>query len=515
MDTLSALPFHNVAGKGIRADEFLESRAIGVEDGMAVSGPFYGTFVYETDMVAYFEHGVHVMGIYNRRHVELRRELADKFIYEYGSVGIQSGVRLVAEEVFRAEGYGSGYAHTLLHAAGKLGWILVVAAGDVHLLQAELRPLEFLCIRPVREKIHREHHVFEHGGEIEQCTALEENADVLVKGLSLLLIHSHKAVPVIEYVPRIGLEKPYEILQQHGLAAAALPYYHIAPAVGENGIDIVQNLSAVKPLAKTPDLYHILVKHHFRDNKVKQKYEYAARHYGAGAAATHTEGPAAGIIALECGYTADYEAEQRGLETTVKHIEPIIAVLYALHIGGRAYDAREFDHYISAYKAENETKKHKKGAEHGRGKNLGPNEESGGIYTHHIHGIYLLRYTHAAKFGCNVGPHFPGEDEGDHRGAELQNQAFPDHIPHIHLVYERIFEIGRSLYHKDTAYENGYYGDYENGGYDQFVRLHKELFPIQSGLLRAAEDPAQKQEILSDFFYRRFYHNIAKILIKN
>lgn len=515
----SALPFHNVAGERIGADELLERCAVGVEYGVPVPLPGYGAGIYEADIVTYLEHRVHIVGVYHGGDVELLGQIAYEFINKYGRIWVQAGIGLVTKKIFRAEGQCAGYADTLLHTSGKFGRIFVVAADDVHLFQTKLRPFPFLRNRPVGEKVHRKHHVLDYRCEIEERTALEQDSDILMEQFAAVFIHSHKAVTVVEDIPFVRLEKADEILQEHGLAAAALAYYHIALPGAENGIDIVQDDLVSETFEKSFNLYHNSappsIKHNLGDDKVEHKDKYAGRHYGPRTALSHSQRPPAGKIALEGGYAADQEAEKRRLETAVNDIESVETVFDALDIGGRTDYSREIHHYISADEPENETEHHKQRAEESGSDDFGLNKESRGIYTHHIHCIYLLRNSHTSNLGCYVGAHLAGKDKGHHRGAEFKNEALADHIADIHLVDEGIFQIGSRLNGKDATYENGDYGHYEYGRNYQFVRFEDKLLPIQSGVFRAGKHFPEKEEILADFFYGRFNHTITKILIKN
>lgn len=508
-------PFHNVAGESIGADELLECRGLGVEYGMAVAGPLYGSAVYEAYMVPYLQHGIHVVGVYDGCHIEFPGKIADKLVYEYGCIWIKAGVGLIAEEILGTESNRPGNTHTFLHAAGKLGRIFVVAADYVHFFEAEAGTFPLLGLGPISEEVHREHDVLYDRGEIEQGASLEKHANVLVQGLASLLIHCNKAVAVIEYVSSVRAHKAYEILEKHSLSATAHSYDHVALAVAEGGIDIVQYRSACETLDKTLDFYHRLIKHNFRYDKVKHKDEYAGRYNGPRTAFAHSERTAACVIAFKRSDTADEETEYCRLETAVEYIKAVKAVLYSLYVRRGADYAGEIYNYVPSYQTEHETQEHEERAEKGGGDDFRLYEEAGGIDTHHIHGINLLRYPHAAYLGSDVGPHLTGKDKRHHCGTEFQDKALPDHISHIHLVNEGILEIGCRLDGENASDENGDDGHYEYGRNYELVRFKYELLPIKPAVFRSSEHRGKEQSILPYPFYGSFYHSVTKITIIN
>ena len=501
-----ALSFHNVSGKGIGTDEFPQIGIVRAEDGMSVTCPRYCSPVYETDVVSCLKHGIHIVSVDDSGHVEFLRQFADEFVDKDGCVRIETGVGLIAEKIFRAQGNGSGDADALLHAAGELGRIFAVAVLDIHLVEAEAGPFDFLRLVPGGEEIQREHHIFQHGGEIEQGAALEKYAYVLMEDLPALIIHGNKTFPIVEDISPVRAHKPYEVLQKHGLAAAAFAYYHIALSAAEHSAHVVQHGLTVERFLEIADLYHgsgqVLVQHKFGEYEVEQEDKDAAGHYGPCAAVSHSERAAFGVVTLESGYGAHQKAEYRHLETAVEHIIPVIAVFDALDIGGSAYYARGLHHHISAEKSEHKAQQHEKRTEESGGKHLGLNEERCGVHPHHVHGVDLLGNAHAAYLGCDVGPHLTGKDQGDHGTAELQDKAFADHIAHIHLVDERIFKVGGGLDDQHAADEQGYHGHYDDGGEDEFVRFDDELLPVQTEILRTFENHPQKKEKLSQSLYR-------------
>ena len=87
---LSSFAFDYVACKSVGADEVAQLLTVCFEDRMSVSLPEHLTVRDETDLVAYFEDGVHVMGVYDSRHIELLGKVADEAVDENGSVRIQS-----------------------------------------------------------------------------------------------------------------------------------------------------------------------------------------------------------------------------------------------------------------------------------------------------------------------------------------------------------------------------------------------------------------------------------------
>ena len=95
----------------------------------------------------------------------------------------------------------------------------------------------------------------------------------------------------------------------------------------------------------------------------------------------------------------------------------------------------------SSDKSERKAEKHKERTEDGRSGHLRKYKKAGRIDTHHIHGINLLSNAHAADLRRDVRTHLSSENQGNHGGAELQDETFPDHISDIHLVNYRIFKV--------------------------------------------------------------------------
>ncbi len=61
--------------------------------------------IYEHDVFSDAEHGVRVMGIDDGGYAILMRDVAEQLVDQDGCLRVESGVWLVAEEIFRVEGY--------------------------------------------------------------------------------------------------------------------------------------------------------------------------------------------------------------------------------------------------------------------------------------------------------------------------------------------------------------------------------------------------------------------------
>ena len=76
---MARLPaFDDVACESVCTHEVKHFLTVGLEDGVLVSLPKERSLVDESDLVSDFKDGVHVVGVYDRCHVEL----LGKVIYE-------------------------------------------------------------------------------------------------------------------------------------------------------------------------------------------------------------------------------------------------------------------------------------------------------------------------------------------------------------------------------------------------------------------------------------------------
>ena len=87
--------------KIIGKDKFVESLVGRLIDLVHVTDPLAVAFIDEDDVLTYTEHRVHVVGVDDGGYVVFVGNIAQEFINEDGCAGVKSGVRLVAEEIFR------------------------------------------------------------------------------------------------------------------------------------------------------------------------------------------------------------------------------------------------------------------------------------------------------------------------------------------------------------------------------------------------------------------------------
>ena len=75
------------------------------------------------------------MRIDDGRDIVLLRELVDELVDDRRGLGVKTGVRLVAEEIFRIECQSAGDGSTLHHPTADLSWILLRSFGQTDTLQ--------------------------------------------------------------------------------------------------------------------------------------------------------------------------------------------------------------------------------------------------------------------------------------------------------------------------------------------------------------------------------------------
>lgn len=83
-----------------------------------VPDPLAVSFVDEYDVLAYSQHRIHVVCVYDGCDSVFVGDVAKKLVYHNRSTGVETGVRLVTEKIFGVKRYCARYGHTLLHAAG-------------------------------------------------------------------------------------------------------------------------------------------------------------------------------------------------------------------------------------------------------------------------------------------------------------------------------------------------------------------------------------------------------------
>ena len=508
MATLHGFPFHNMSGQSICTYKLPKGRRGFHKYGILVTRPFYGMIVHKENSVPYLQHTVQIVSVYYSCHTKFSSKTVYELVYMDGCLGVYAGIGLVTEKIAGLQSYRSGNTHPFLHTTTEFGRFLCLTACHIDLSQAGLGPVHLLRLCPLGKEIHREHHIFEHSSKIEEGCALKQHSYLLVQLLSGCKVHRGERPAVVNDLSPVRFDKAYETFEQNSLSAAAAPYHHIAPAAFHYSIDALENRLAGKTLPEILYFYHSrLIQHYFRDRKVEKENQNTADHYGLGAVAAHAHGPSCDIIPFEGGYGANEETEESRFETTVKNVEAVEAIGNALHIRGFTDDAGSLNHYPPADETEGKAEQIQQGAQDCGGKHLGLHEEGGGIHSHHIHRVNLLTDAHTTYFGGNVGPHLAGQDERYHSGTELQYETLPHHIAYIHLVYEGVFQIGRSLYNQYATYEDGYHGNYHNGGDNELVCLQYELLPIKSDIFRSAEDHSEKGKIASSLFYHFLQHH--------
>ena len=109
-------------------NKVVERLIVGRKYKVFITGPFAVPFIDEYDIFADAEHRVHIVGIDDGSDIVFVRDIAEQFVYEYGCLGVEAAVGLIAEQVARVQRYGASDGDTFLHTAGYFAGILVFGA---------------------------------------------------------------------------------------------------------------------------------------------------------------------------------------------------------------------------------------------------------------------------------------------------------------------------------------------------------------------------------------------------
>lgn len=90
--------------------EIIEGLVCGREDALFVADPFTITLVDENDVLSDSQHGVHIVGVDDCGYTVFVGDVVEKLIDENRGSRVKTGVGLVAEEVFRVQGYRAAIA---------------------------------------------------------------------------------------------------------------------------------------------------------------------------------------------------------------------------------------------------------------------------------------------------------------------------------------------------------------------------------------------------------------------
>lgn len=276
LSALRRLDFlEEVAGE----DEVVQSLVLGLIYGVFRALPFHLALFEEDDMVANLEDGVHVVRVDDGADIVFGGDLVDELVYDERRLGVETRVRLVAEQIFGVHRDGSCDGYAFLHTAGNLGWREVPRMIlDIDATEAEFRPIFHLFDRHIGEHLQRKHHVFQHAEGVEEGGTLEEHAHLAAKQTYLLLFHVRQVSTVIFDAPRVYLVQTDDGLHQDGLARTGLTDDHVALTIVHVGIDIVQNDVSVKTLMYVFYVYHYCYKFKITKCASPQTTSLAARH---------------------------------------------------------------------------------------------------------------------------------------------------------------------------------------------------------------------------------------------
>jgi len=180
--------------------------------------------VDEYDVLTYAEHRIHIVGIDYCGDIILMCDVAQQLVNQYRGTGVESRVRLVAEEIFRIERNGTRYGHALLHTAGYLRRIFVFGTFEIDSLDAEHGTVVHFASAHIGEHAEWKHDIAQHRLGVEECGALKKHAYFLAQLLHLLVLHAEQIAAVEENFAAVGTKQTYERFHEHCLARTALAY---------------------------------------------------------------------------------------------------------------------------------------------------------------------------------------------------------------------------------------------------------------------------------------------------
>ena len=206
------------------------------------------TVADEEDTLANAQHGVHVVGIDDGGHAILVGDAADEVVDDEARLGVEAGVRLVAEEVLGIEGDGSGNGYALLHTAAYLARHLVLRSFQVDALQTETGTIHSVGLIHIGEHVQGEHDVLQNRHRVEERSALEYHAHLAAQHHSLALVHRHEVASVIEHLALGGCKEADDVLYQHRLAGTGLTDNEVGLSVVEGHVDVHEDVTVIETL---------------------------------------------------------------------------------------------------------------------------------------------------------------------------------------------------------------------------------------------------------------------------
>ena len=191
--------------------------------------------------VADLLHNAHLMGDDDDRDAHLGIDVTDQFQDCMGSLGIQSGGRLVAQQHVGIGGQRTGDGNTLLLTAGQLGRVgirLVRQADHFQQLQGALFSLGLLHT----SQLQGQHDVLHTGALHQQVEALEDHRHTAADGAQLLLAHRTQVAAIQQDHAVRGALQHVDAAHQRGLARAGHTDDAINIAVVDGQVDVAQRI---------------------------------------------------------------------------------------------------------------------------------------------------------------------------------------------------------------------------------------------------------------------------------
>jgi hypothetical protein len=215
---------------------------VAAEDNVLIGAfPLLIALVEIHDMVADLHNAVHIMGDHYSSTVVFLGQFPDQLVNEEGGLGVQAGIRLVAEQVFRVKHNGPGDGHSFFHAPAQLGREFFVGTGEVYPFECFIHLFFLVTVRQPGEHIEGKKDILLNRKGIEEGGTLEEHADLLAKLFLVIVIHGEHIVAFVKDISLIRLEKAHHAFGENGLAATAGADNKIAFAGLHHAADILKD----------------------------------------------------------------------------------------------------------------------------------------------------------------------------------------------------------------------------------------------------------------------------------
>ena len=193
-------------------------------------------------MLADAHYRVHVVGVDNGCRTILLGDGVNKFVNHQRGLGVQSGVRLVAEEILGLQGDGTSYGHALLHTSRNFTREFVTGFGEIDAVEAVFSTTSALFVTFVRKHVERKHYIFFHRQAVKERRILEYHSHLATEHHAFAFFHAHKVASIIKDLSRRGRKESHDALHQHCFSGTGLTNDEIGLAGFEGRVDVFEHL---------------------------------------------------------------------------------------------------------------------------------------------------------------------------------------------------------------------------------------------------------------------------------